>query len=291
MILSECISEFIIDQKVKGNSHLTVSYYERSLKLFVGFLGDISVDELSLLKCKQFVLYLQNDGSKNSVTIQTYVRGVRAFLSWLYMNEYIDFCLTEKFKLPKAQSKIKDILTPAEIDILFKAFDETTFLGIRNSCIVSFMLGSGCRCCEIVSLKSDSVHIEEGYALVLGKGNKQRNVPIGDIAKDKLRLYISLRPDSEYFFVQENGAPITSDTLKDLFRKLKIKTGISRLHAHLLRHTFATMYLNNGGNIYTLQTILGHTSLEMVKKYLHIAPYVVVNDFHKYSPIDKKSPR
>lgn len=115
MKITECISEFIIDQKVKGNSHLTVSYYERSLKLFVGFLGDISVDELSLLKCKQFVLYLQNDGSKNSVTIQTYVRGVRAFLSWLYMNEYIDFCLTEKFKLPKAQSKIKDIITPAEI--------------------------------------------------------------------------------------------------------------------------------------------------------------------------------
>ena len=151
MKISECISEFIIDQRVKGNSHLTVSYYERSLKLFVGFLGDISVDELSLLKCKQFVLYLQNDGSKNS-------------------------------------------------------------------------------------------------------------------------------------------ALITSDTLKDLFRKLKKKTGISRLHAHLLRHTFATMYLNNGGNIYTLQTILGHTSLEMVKKYLHIAPYVVVNDFFKYSPIDKKSP-
>lgn len=290
MKITECISEFIIDQRVKGNSSLTITYYERSLNLFLSFLGDIPIENLTLPLCKQFVIFLQNDSSKGSVTVQTYVRGVRAFLSWLYVNDYIDFCLTEKFKLPKAQSKIKDILTPAEIDILFKAFDETTFLGIRNSCIVSFMLGSGCRCCEIVSLKSDSVHIEEGYALVLGKGNKQRNVPIGDIAKDKLRLYMSLRPDSEYFFVQENGAPITSDTLKDLFRKLKIKTGISRLHAHLLRHTFATMYLNNGGNIYTLQTILGHTSLEMVKKYLHIAPYVVVNDFHKFSPIDKKSP-
>ena len=291
MKIVKCIEEFILDQRVKGNSHLTVSYYERSLKLFVDFLGDISVEDLNLLKCKQFVLYLQNDISKGSVTVQTYVRGVRSFLSWLYVNDYIDFCLTEKFKLPKAQSKIKDILTPAEIDILFNSFDETTFLGIRNSCIVSFMLGSGCRCCEIVSLKSDSVHIDEGYALVLGKGNKQRNVPIGDIAKDRLRLYMSLRPVSENFFVQENGAPITSDTLKDIFRKLKVKTGIPRLHAHLLRHTFATMYLNNGGNIYTLQTILGHTSLEMVKKYLHIAPYVVVNDFHKFSPIDKKSPR
>ena len=270
MKISECISEFIIDQRVKGNSHLTVSYYERSLKLFVGFLGDISGDELSLLKCKQFVLYLQNDGSKNSVTIQTYVRGVRAFLSWLYVNDYIDFCLTEKFKLPKAQSKIKDILTPAEIDILFKAFDETTFLGIRNSCIVSFMLGSGCRCCEIVSLKSDSVHVDEGYALVLGKGNKQRNVPIGDIAKDKLRLYMSLRPDSEYFFVQENSAPITSDTLKDLFRKLKIKTGISRLHAHLLRHTFATMMLTLGADLYTTSKLLGHADVKMTQVYAKI---------------------
>ena len=81
--------------------------------------------------------------------------------------------------------------------------------------------------------------------------------------------------------------PIGEDTLKDLFRKLKIKADIPRLHAHLFRHTFATRYLENGGNIYSLQLLLGHSSLEMVKKYLHLAQNRVRKEFVNYSPMDR----
>ena len=82
------------------------------------------------------------------------------------------------------------------------------------------------------------------------------------------------------------GEPITDNTLKMLFDKLKIRTGIPRLHAHLLRHTFATRYLENGGNIYGLQAILGHTSLEMCKRYLHLSSAHICTDFKARSPLD-----
>ena len=85
--------------------------------------------------------------------------------------------------------------------------------------------------------------------------------------------------------------PVKETTIKDLFRKLKVKSGIDRLHPHLLRHTFATRYLENGGNIYSLQLLLGHTSLEMVKRYLHLANSKVRKDFVNYSPLDRVNDR
>ncbi len=89
------------------------------------------------------------------------------------------------------------------------------------------------------------------------------------------------------FFQREDGTPITESTVKDLFVKLKVLTGIERLHPHLLRHTFATRYLENGGNIYALQSILGHTSLEMVKRYTHLATGKIRKEFVNFSPIDR----
>ena len=81
--------------------------------------------------------------------------------------------------------------------------------------------------------------------------------------------------------------PIVDTTIKQLFRKLKIQSGVKRLHPHLLRHTFATRYLENGGNIFSLQLLLGHTSLEMVKNYLHLAQTRVRKDFVNFSPLDR----
>lgn len=289
MNLTEAIEEFLLDQRMKGNSKLTREYYIRSLKLFLAFMGNMDVRQISLLDCKKYVVSLQDDTRKNTVSVQSYVRALRAFLTWLYNNEYTEMNIPAKLKLPKAQNTVKDVLTAAEVDRLFSSFNENTFTGLRDLCMISFMLGSGLRRAEVITMKADSLHIDAGYALVTGKGNKQRNVPIGEYAAKKLRLYMSVRPEAEYLFTLADGKPLSDVTVKDLFRKLKRRTGIKRLHPHLLRHTFATMYLTNGGNIYTLQTILGHTSLEMVKKYLHIAPGYVIANFGKYSPIDVKN--
>jgi len=123
--------------------------------------------------------------------------------------------------------------------------------------------------------------------IIDGKGDKQRFVPLGSTSKETLQKYLlSRRSDRGILFLSKDNSPITRNAIRIMFQKLKTKTGIPRLKAHLLRHTFATLYLENGGDIYSLQTILGHTSLEMVKKYLHLCIIKVVRNFGKYSPLD-----
>lgn len=121
------------------------------------------------------------------------------------------------------------------------------------------------------------------------KGNKERFVPLGLNSKRALLRYCSIVPNGEKetpLFVKDTLIPIRESTVKQLFRKLKEQSEIPRLHPHLLRHTFATRYIERGGDIYSLQSILGHTSLEMVKKYVHLIPSKTVVNFSALSPLD-----
>ena len=151
------------------------------------------------------------------------------------------------------------------------------------------MLDSGLRLHEVVTLTIDHLHLPEGYLIVDGKGNKQRLVPIGLHTRKVLFRYLSRRPGcapADRVFLMSSLEPITDNTLRQMFRKLKKRADIPRLRAHLLRHTFATRYLENGGDMYDLQQILGHTSLEMVKKYVHSTTRKIVPSFPRFSPLD-----
>ena len=218
----------------------------------------------------------------------------------MYNEEYIEINICERFKLPKATRKVIDILSDEEIERLLAALSGSEWLTVRNRLIVSLMLDSGLRLNEVVTLQASSVHLKDRYLIVTGKGDKQRTVPFGEFTAKTLEEY--------YRVIQKAGIhgnllikvsqtlcgfePITEATIKNMFRKLKARANIPRLYPHLLRHTFATRYLENGGNIYTLQAILGHTSLEMVKKYLHLASSRIRADFPRFSPLDniKKDP-
>lgn len=294
MNLSFYISEFILDQRIRGNSEATISYYSTSLELFKRFVNDVNVDQISLQLCKEYYLKLC-DSDINSISAQSYIRALRAFLKWLYVNKYIQVNICESFKLPKATKKVIDVLTEDEINLIFSSIKGQKWVRIRNRLILALMLDSGLRLNEVITLTVGAVHLHERYIIVQqGKGNKQRIVPFGKFTASLLEDYFIA---TSFYIVREpllikeaasgNGwEPITGCLIKNLFTKLKKRTGIKRLKPHLLRHTFATRYLENGGNIYSLQAILGHSSLEMVKRYLHLANSRIMRDFPKFSPLD-----
>lgn len=301
MTIKDAFDEFILDQRVRGNSSSTIDYYSFSLGLFLNYAhSDRQVSDLTLQLCKEYYLHLVNDKTVNSVSIQSYIRGLRSFLRWLYDNEYIDVNICDKFKLPKATRKVIDVLSDEEIDKLLAALSGDEWLTIRNRLIVALMLDSGLRLNEVVTLRRSCVHLADRYLIVTGKGDKQRVVPFGEFTARTIVEYLAATDQACYcdtliIKVSETLCGfegITQATIKNMFRRLKARSGIPRLYPHLLRHTFATRYLENGGNIYTLQQILGHTSLEMVKKYLHLATTRIRADFPKFSPLDniKKDP-
>lgn len=290
MTIRECIDDFLIEQQVRGNSPKTQKHYFRCLGLFERFQSPKNPDisAVSVSDCKAYYIHLSNR-NVSSVTVQTYIRALRAFLSWCYLEGYISENIPKKFRLPKAQKKKIDILTDSEVEQLFRCLSGRDFISIRNYCIVALMIDSGLRLNEVVTIRRDKIHIAEGYAIVNGKGNKERFVPLGLNSKRALLRYCAIVPNKEKetpLFVKDTLIPIKESTVKQLFRKLKSRSGIPRLHPHLLRHTFATRYIERGGDIYSLQSILGHTSLEMVKKYVHLIPSKTLVNFAVLSPLD-----
>lgn len=289
LTLQAAFNEFLIEQQIRGNSLKTIDYYNYCLKpLLASLPQDLPVASLTLKDLQSYALQLRQRAIASN-SVKSYVKGTKAFVSWLFQEQYIAENLTEKFKLPKAQRKTIDVLTGAEITHLFKAFDTKTVLGLRDYCICALMLDSGLRKSEVIRLTVPDLHIAEGYIIVNGKGNKQRFVPVGFRTQKHLLKYLAYRPAAlrqNSVFLTDRNTPITKAVLERLFKKLKIDLLTPRIRAHLLRHTFATRYLENGGNIYALQQILGHTSLDMVKKYVHLTTCKNVVNFSNYSPLD-----
>ena len=289
MTYTEALEEFLLDGKLKGNSKHTYIYYQRVLGYFQKDMDIERVEQITLSVCKQWLLSLM-ERELTSASVQSYVRGLRAFLHWLYNNDYLPIDISERFRLPKAQRKVIDILTPNEVRQLIDCFDVSNYHELRNLCICLLMVDSGLRLNEAVTLQTSRFHLSDRYCIVDGKCNKQRYVPIGELTAQYFTQYMMVRPNSRMLLCQIDGTPITITTMKDLFRKLKVKSGISRIHPHLLRHTFATRYLENGGNIYNLQIIMGHSTLDMVKKYLHLSNFGMCRTFGQYSPVDNLQP-
>ena len=128
---------------------------------------------------------------------------------------------------------------------------------------------------------------------MLGKGSKERVVPVGNHVRTTLLHYVEkvrlepYSPRCNQLFLTGSGQPISINTIKLLFSRLGKRSGVNRLHAHLCRHTFAINYLLNGGDIFSLKAILGHSSLEMVNRYLHFTSAQITERHHQFSPMDK----
>lgn len=293
-MLNDLVQEFYLDQTARGNSSDTLVYYRYCLGHFMRFTGDdFDLKDLTPRFLKQYVVHLANS-EISSISVQSYVRGLRAFLKWLYDEKYIDVDLCLRFKLPKASRKVIDVLSDDEIKQLLSCFDGSSWLQLRNRLIVLLMLDSGLRLSEVVNLRRSDIYLNDNYLIVTGKGDRQRIVPFGKSTHAALVNYllaVGSAGSHEFLFIKLSKVQccfdqITDATVKNMFRRLRCRSGIDRLYPHLLRHTFATRFLENGGNIYALQSILGHSSLEMVKKYLHLSETRIRSNFGLFSPVD-----
>jgi len=293
LLLQNAVSEFIINQEVRGNSENTIEYYTLDLGYFVDFMGiDKDLCKITLTDLHGYYMHIK-ERKITKVSIQSYIRAVRTFLNWCYSEGYISEKLTERFKLPRSDLKIFDVLDDYEIQKLLSCFDLSTVLGVRNWCICALMLDSGLRKSEVVRATFCRFRATD-FLIINGKGNRQRRVPLGLLTRKYLAKYDTLinNQGRKSLFLKNDGSPLTANTIKMLFQRLKNDTGMERLHPHLLRHTFATRFIENGGDVFTLQQILGHTTLDMSKKYTHLGNKNTFDKFRAFSPLDnmKKPP-
>lgn len=302
--LSVLTKHFEIHNRTEGKSLRTVQWYNEVLSLLYCWLQaeDLpttlgSIDELLI---RQFIINLQGrPGTKgrtmSSHSIYNRVNALKSFFAWLHQQGYTEEHVLRGIKQPKITDLLIEPLTPEEIEKVFAAINANTSLGARNKAIVSLMLDTGLRLTEASELKEVDVHIESQYVKTMGKGSKERLVSFGiSCQKNLLNYYHHFRgqPDHEgvdAFFLAIDGYPLTSSAVRSVVKRLAKSSGVRRLHPHLLRHTYATMFLLNGGDVFLLKQNLGHTTLTMVEHYLHIASLSAAIRSQSFSPLDRLS--
>ena len=294
--LKKLILHFEHSNKAEGKSPKTITWYTEMITGFVRFLADtnrrVVLSELNIDTAREYVIH-ERERELSPYTVQSKVRALKAFASWLFNEDYTTVHVLHNLKMPKAPQNLIEPLSAAEIDQLIKVQNPLTALGCRNIAILVLLLDTGLRVSEMCGLQSNDAHIEEGYLKVMGKGLKERIVPIGGLAQKVLwRYIIHFRPEDSieadsYVFLTLDGRPLRPNAVKLLLKRWGKKAGVERLHAHLCRHTYATNFLNyNCGDVFRLQQILGHTTLEMVRRYVHYASTQAMINGRPSSPMD-----
>jgi integrase/recombinase XerC/integrase/recombinase XerD len=236
--------------------------------------------------------FIESDDMLSSISVQTYVRAIKAWISWMEEEGYIIEPVSSGVKLPKAVKSVIEILTDDEIKIIAKFLDGKKQNKLRDLLIVMLFLECGLRLEEATKLKLKNIQLSQNSLTVLGKGQKERIVSFGVNLQKLIYKYINqerptpVTPKVDALFLLNDGRPVTQSTIKQLFKRMKRKTGIEKLHPHLLRHTFCTLYLLNNGNIYSLKQQTGHESFEILNNYVHLASTLTNNKTKSLSLLD-----
>ena len=307
--ISELIDYYEVCNRVENKSLKTINWYSANLKSFSNYLHNRhlpdSLESVDIKLLREYIFYLQNktrfenhpytpakSEPLSTATIHGHVRTLRAFFNWLVIEGLTQNNLAGDLKPPKIVRKLVSVLSDEEIKSILNTFGMSP-ADARNQTILMILLDTGLRVGELINLKMDNVHLNEGYLKVLGKGKKERIVPIGTNAQKALQRYLyrfrpkSTNPDIDNVFLSTSSKTLTENSMKLMFTKLSKKSGVYRLHAHLCRHTFATKFLINGGDVFSLQHILGHSTLEMVRCYVNLASSHVAIQHKKFSPLDR----
>jgi site-specific recombinase XerD len=308
--IKELVGRYELSNIAEGKSPKTIAWYRDMLTQFSVYLKtkQYSSDPsgFNLDTVRGYVLYLRHkpkfEGhpytpaqakSISPRTVQCHVRALKAFSSWLYAEGCTLDNRLKNLKIPKAPVTVVEPLTPEEIKMVTASINKESPTGNRNYTLFATLLDTGLRASEAATITLPNLNLADGYIKVMGKGSKERIVPIGKYIQMTLWSYIDkVRPepistDYNNLFLTYAGKPITVNTVKLVFSRLARSSGVERLHAHLCRHTFAINYLLNGGDIFSLREILGHTTLEMVNHYLHFTSSQITDQHHKYSPMDR----
>jgi site-specific recombinase XerD len=310
--LEKLVLQYEAFNRSEGKTSKTVSWYNTSLYLFLDYLRGQGIEptlgSVDIGVVRDYVLHLQkrNKFAEHPTTpsrgellaptsIQCYIRAIKAFFNWLYKEGYTQENNLERLRIPKAPNKLIDPLTEVEVAAILSSIDTQTSWGARNSTIVLLLLDTGLRFSELLNLDTKDLHLEDSYVKVMGKGQKERIVPFGSSAQKALMKYMfHFRPEplrEERVFLNLDGSAMTATGLKLMIERLAKSSGVERMHAHLLRHTFAVNYLMNGGDVFTLQQILGHTTLEMVRRYVNLANAHVMTQHKRFPPVDRMNLR
>ncbi len=297
---SQAVTGYQLDANARHLSQHTLADYQNAYRKFQFFLqGDPPIAEIRSTHARDF-LAAQVVSNK---TILNYHIALSALWTWAVQTDLVAANILHQVPRPKPEKRAIVELKKEEVERILvavshsrvftrpgqRACNVTLGNADRNRAIILLLLDTGIRVTELCELTINRCDLKTRRIIVFGKGNKEREIPISARTGQVIWKYLTSRKDAsanDLLFVTREGLPMTRKNVLDTLSEIGDRAGVENVHPHRFRHTFAVNYLRNGGDVFTLQDILGHSSLDMVQVYLHIAHTDVESGHRKASPVD-----
>ncbi|MDK2822583.1 MAG: integrase/recombinase XerD [Clostridia bacterium] len=291
-LVDEFINFLLIE---RGLSENTLDSYKRDLLNFIDFLKKNYINNLEIIQREHITAYLAHLKKKKraAATISRHIAALKTFFKFLFQEGYIKENPADDLERPKQDKKLPKILSIPEVDRLLeepKKLNSAT--GVRDKAMLEVLYATGMRVSELINLGINNVNLEMGYIRCMGKGSKERIIPIGSKAIESLNTYLKWgrnkllkNPREQAIFLNHHGRKLTRQGFWKILKAHAQKAGIEKeITPHVLRHSFATHLLENGADLRAVQEMLGHADISTTQIYTHLTRKKITRVFKQTHP-------
>ncbi len=284
--ISYCIFE-------KGLSDKTINSYRNDLNIYKEYLSSKGINNVITIKPNNIKDFLKIRSEEKTTTLAHNLTVIKNFHLYLYKQNITKENISEYISRPKVRKSIPKVLSIEDVDKLLDIKLDTP-LDYRNKAMLELMYATGLRISELISLKTNDIDLLEGTVIVMGKGSKERVIPVGDYAIDYLNRYLKVRykllkEQTDYLFINNHGKAISRQGFFKILKKLLKEKGLNEdASPHTLRHSFATHLINRGADLRSVQEMLGHSDITTTKIYTEVSDELVRKEYNEYHPRSKE---
>ncbi|WP_026700211.1 site-specific tyrosine recombinase XerD [Salibacterium aidingense] len=278
----------------KGLTNNTLQSYQRDLQHYLNHLQKNNITGIQEIERSHIVAFLYDlkENGRSTSTIARTISSIRAFHQFLLRDQRSSKDPSELIEIPKGDKKLPDVLSTSEIEALLTSVNGTTSFARRNKAMLELMYATGLRVSELCSLETGDIHLQMGFVHCLGKGNKERIIPLGQTAAEAVENYVHrARPQlmkkkkHEILFVNHHGTSLSRQGFWKILKEAAERAGIQKkLTPHTLRHSFATHLLENGADLRAVQEMLGHADISATQIYTHVSTHKLKDVYLNYHP-------
>ncbi len=278
----------------KGVSRNTIDGYSRDLIRYARFIGQVKTRGVGGVRPEDLILFLgslQEEGLTANSVNRT-LAAIRGFYKYLLRERKVEHSPVAHIERAKVWMRLPDVLSREEMALLLSQPDAATPAGLRDASMLELLYATGIRVSELIGLTVNSINWQVGYLVAMGKGEKERIVPVGRTAYDRVKHYVEeARPsllkgrESVHLFLNRSGKGMTRQGFWKILNKYAAKAGLGkRVHPHLFRHSFASHLLEGGADLRSVQIMLGHADISTTQIYTHVTRERLKEIHQKYHP-------
>jgi integrase/recombinase XerD len=293
LTLAEMFERFMNVKRTEGLARKTIEDYETHFRYLMEYLeNDVTNDQINIELFREYIDWMLNDRGLSPVTVNIRLRTMRAFLRFCHSEGYVETPIHEKLKLLKTAEDTLESLNVGEIKVLLKQVDTGSYVGYRDLVMICVLLDTMVRISELISMKRGNVDLKAGTIKLEAhetKTKRARSVPVSTRTIKLLADYLKETNNfyEDTLFLTYDGRPILANTWRSRLSEYGEMAGISnkRVSPHTFRHTGALFYIMNGGDPFSLQKILGHSDMSMVRRYIQMTNMDVKRQHNVFSPL------